>query len=252
MRLHLVAISLGVTLVAGAARAQCQDGGSLPDGGCGSPFTFTVTVAALPRITGVPLLDIDATIVDNGSIIPRGPAAGGTVFVTVRGPNPGGGGKLIQVDGGVDLNYVDTPFTAQLSLAVWGSDGGVLTTSIWDGGTSLFMGDNTIVVSAVEPTGVRADSAPQMVTLDLGLVTSDAGADGGTGADGGVTSDGGTGSDAGQSGDGGLTGPDAGAPAGGGGASTQGCSTTPAGAPSFLLMALAVMLAALGRHGMRG
>ncbi|MGZ6162981.1 MAG: hypothetical protein ACXWLS_06610, partial [Myxococcaceae bacterium] len=98
MRLHLVAISLGVTLVAGAARAQCQDGGSLPDGGCGSPFTFTVTVAALPRITGVPLLDIDATIVDNGSIIPRGPAAGGTVFVTVRGPNPGGGGKLIQVD----------------------------------------------------------------------------------------------------------------------------------------------------------
>lgn len=250
MRSPLAAISLGLTLAGGAARAQCQDGGFLADGGCGSPFT--VTVAALPRITSAPLLDIDATILDDGSIIAQGPSAGGYVFVTVRGPGPNGGGRLIQVDGGVDLNYADTPFTATLALTTWGNDGGVLTTSLWDGGTSLFLGDNSIVVSAIEPGGARADSAPQIVTLDLGLGASDAGADGGTGADGGVSSDAGTGSDAGQSGDGGQISPDAGAPSGGSGGSTQGCSTTPGGPPSFLLMALAVMLAALGRRAMRG
>lgn len=243
MRLHLVAMSLGVTLAAGVARAQCQDGGFLPDGGCGRP-ALTVTMAGLPQITGAPVLDIDATIQDDGSIIPRGPGAGGTVFVTVRGPGPSGGGQLIQPDGGVDLSYVDRPFTAALSLVGYSSDGGVFT-SIWDGGTSLFLGDNTIFVSATQPLGAHADSAPQMVRLDLGF-------DGGTSPDGGVVPDGGTGSDAGQSGDGGQNGPDAGAPAGGAGAPTQGCSTSPAGPPSFLLMALAVMLAALGRRAMRG
>jgi uncharacterized protein (TIGR03382 family) len=253
MRRYLLAIALGTTLTTTGARAQCQDAGNpLQDGGCGP--AFTVTVGPLPSITGVPLLDIDAIVQDDGSIIGRGPAAGGTVLVTVRGPSAVGGGTLVLPDGGTDPTF-DRPFTAPLSLGTYGVDAGVFT-SYWDGGTSLFLGDNTITVTAVEPAGAQVVSAPQLVKLDLSFDggSADAGLDGGSGGDAGVGPDGGVTPDGGLSTDAGQTSPDAGVLAGGGAGSsnTEGCSTAAGGPPSFLLMALAVMLAALGRRAMRG
>lgn len=261
MRGSLIALSLALGLTAGNARAQCQDGGSpAPDGGGGCTPAFTVTVAPLPQITGAPLLEIDAVVQDDGSIIGRGGLAGGTVYVTVRGTGAGGGGTIIAADGG--LETLNVPLDAGLTLGPYTVDGGVFT-SLWDGGTSLFLGDNTITVTAVQPTGNQVTSAPQVVRLDLAFDAGspDAGVDGGTGSDGGTgtdagaTADGGTSPDGGATNDAGQSSPDAGTSGGSASTSTgesQGCSTTASSPPSFFLMALAVMLAGLGRRAMRG
>jgi|GEM_PF-3080542 len=255
MRRYVLAVALGTILTTTVAWAQCQDAGDpLQDGGCGP--AFIVTVGQLPAITSVPLLDIDAIVQDDGSIIGTGAAASGVVFVTVRGPSDAGGGVLVLPDGGTDPTF-DHPFTAPLSLATFGIDAGLFT-SYWDGGTSLFVGGNTITVTAVEPSGALVVSAPRLVSLDLSFDggSTDAGPDGGSGGDAGVGPDGGSSPDGGVTPDGGLSN-DAGqtSPDAGGGAassSTGGCSTAAGGPPSFLLMALAVMVSALGRRAMRG
>jgi len=250
MRAPLALIAVATTLVAASARAECEsdESGGTSDGRCRP--VFTVTVPQLPQGTGAPLLEIDAIIQSNGAVFAKGK---GAVFVTVRGPGDAGGGVLVLPDGGTDPSF-DRPFTAPLSLANYSVDAGVFTT-FFDGGTSLFLGDNAISVSAVKPSGARFDSAPQMVRLDLSFDGGSAGSDGGptgggTGSDGGTT---GGGTDGGFLPDGGpVNGVSAALVGLASSDSVQGCSTTGGGPPSFLLMALAVMLAGLGRSAMRG
>ena len=252
MRTQALLAFLAITIASGAARAQCpgQDGGS----GC-SP-TFTLFASPLPHTTAAPVLEIDAVVQDNGAIFAKGP---GAVFVTVRGPGDAGGGALPLPDGGVDPS-VNGPLIVPLSPGSYFVNGGVFTT-FFDGGTPLFLGSNTITVTALEPSGERLDSTPQIVRLDLAL---DGGSGGGS--DGGVPTDGGTGggTDGGVPTDGGSGGgndggflPDGGAIGGASAAlvttvsasdSAGGCSTTDGDPPSFLLMALAVMLLGLGRR----
>jgi hypothetical protein len=246
MRRLLLGIALGATLAAPAARAQCSSTG----GDC--PSTFNVTVPTLPSVTGAPVLDIDAVIQDTGAALIHNPNA--RVFVTVLGGGPDGGGTVLLPDGGTDFS--GTPLTAPLSLATFGSNGGVFT-SIWDGGAPLFLGDNVLIVSALKPSGARADSVPRTVRFQPVTGGGDGGTppstDGGTILDGGTTPDGGTITDGGCTG----TGPDGGPICGvtGSALSTAsdsgGCSTAAGGPPSFLLMALAVMLAGAGRRAMR-
>jgi uncharacterized protein (TIGR03382 family) len=240
MRRCAVAIACLAVLGATDARAQCQDAGTALDGGCAP--VFNVSVGLLPSITGAPLLQIDAIIQDDGSIV--GP--GGAVLVQVNGPD-GGGGILVLADGGTVQH--DGPLSTPLSFVSATADAGV-TTSVWDGGTLLFLGENTVTVFAAQPTGHTASSTPQLVLLDLSF---DAGSpDAGVTPDGGVAPDGGSSPDAGQPGsDGGVGSPDGGggSPSTGGSSSTEGCSTT-GGPPSFFLMALGVMFAALGRRAM--
>jgi uncharacterized protein (TIGR03382 family) len=240
MRASVAVIAVATTLAAASARAQCQsdqDGGT-SDGGCGQ--IFTVTVPRLPQITGAPLLEVDAIIQDDGAIFAKGP---GVVFVTVRGPSDAGGGVLVMPDGGIDQT-LDGPLITPLSPGSYRVNTGVFTT-FFDGGTSLFLGDNAITVSAVEPSGARVVSAPQIVRLDLSFDGGSTGSDGGPtggGTDGGFLPDGGPANGASPALVTGLASSD----------SAQGCSTTNGGPPSFLLMALAVMLAGLGRRAMRG
>jgi uncharacterized protein (TIGR03382 family) len=248
---HALALACLTVLGATTARAQCQDGGTALDAGCAP--VFKISVDPLPAITGAPLLQIDAIIEDDGSIVPAPGGPGSLVVVQVRGPGSAGGGILVLPDGG---SYAyDVPLSAPLQFVGATADAGV-TTSIWDGGTQLFLGQNTVSVFAAQPTGRTAESAPQLVLLDLSFDAGslDAGTDGGTGTDGGVTPDGGAPPDGGASPDAGSPASDAGGGSpttGGNGGSSEGCSTT-GGPPSFFLMALAVMLAALGRRAMRG
>jgi len=225
--LHIIAIS--TTLWATGARAQCED--QAGQGDCRP--TTTVSVAPLPSITAAPVLDIDAVVQANGAVFVHNPNA--HVLVTVRGTGPDGGGLLPLQDGGVDSTHAGEPLLSSLALSGFKVDRGVFTVT-FDGGTALFLGDNTITVSAVRPSGMRFESTPQMVKLDPSV-------DGG-----GVLPDGGV--------VGGGPLPDGGFAAGAGlslasGDVAQGCSTTGSGSPSFFLMALGVMAVALGRRGMR-
>ena len=232
MRGFLVGIAIATALASTGARADCSDGGS-----SNCQPGFSVTVGTLPSSTTAPLLEIDAVIQDNGAALIQNPNA--FVFVTVSGDGADGGGVFLEPDGGFGTS--PGPFTAPLTLESFTKDGGIFTSS-WDGGAALFLGTNTIVVSAVRP-GVRADSVPQLVLLTVGSADAGTTPDGGSGGGGGTT-------DAGFLPDGG--------PAAGAGlhlASASGASggcTTAGGPPSFLLMALAVMLAGLARGAMRG
>ena len=257
MRTRLISLLVGITIAGGTARAQTPSG---QDGGApGSGPVFTLSVSSLPQTTAAPILEIDAVVQDNGAVFARGP---GVVFVTVRGPSDAGGGALPLPDGGIDQS-VDGPLIVPLSPGNSFTDAGVFTT-FFDGGTPLFLGNNTVTVSALDPSGARRDSTPQVVRLDVGL---DGGSGGGT--DGGVPTDGGSGggSDGGVPTDGGSGGgTDGGFSPDGGplfGASpalitttssgeSGGCSTTDGGPPSFLLMALAVVLLGLGRRAVGG
>ena len=230
-------LALSVVLAGSSARAQCQTSTSLDGGSVGSscPPIFTLSVPGLPGTTTAPLLEIDAIIQDTGAVMVKSPQS--MVFVTVTGSGADGGGTLVLPDGGTDPSFAGQPFVAALSLTGFVTDGGVFT-STWDGNTSLFAGVNTIVVSALQPSGLRLDSAPQFVTLVVGSGGSaDGGSSGGT-QDGGVV----YGADGGV-----LTQPLRTVIAG---ESAQGCSTTAGGPPSFLLMALAVMLVGLGRRAL--
>jgi uncharacterized protein (TIGR03382 family) len=229
MRGSLVGIAIATALASTGARADCNDAGASPDG-CRPGFS--VALGALPSVTGAPLLEIDAVIQDNGATLIQNPNA--AVFVTVRGDGADGGGVILQPDGGFGTS--PGPFIAPLSVGTFTSDGGVFASS-WDGGASLFLGSNTIVVSAVKPSGERADSAPQIVRLTPSF--DGGGADAGTTTDGGFFPDGGPASQAALRAE---------APVG---ESSQGCTTT-GGPPSFLLMALGVIFAGLGRRAMRG
>lgn len=246
MRQLLFFLVAATTLVASSARAQCQDGGV----GC-QPST-SVTVSPLPAITAAPLLDIDAVVQDRGAVFVNNPNT--SVFVTVNGSSADGGAPTLP-DGGVSTTG---SLVAPLTLVTFGSDGGVFAAA-FAGLTPLFLGDNTITVSAIRPSGTRFDSAPQLVRLDPSF--NGGSSDGGAASDGGVPTDGGSGSgsDGGvvtDGGGGGGTLPDGGVQGAGAAlvvaaGDSGGCSTTSSGPPSFFLMALTVMLAALGRRGMR-
>jgi uncharacterized protein (TIGR03382 family) len=242
MRQLLFFLVVSTTLATSSARAECQDGGV----DC-QPAT-SVTVSGLPTITAAPLLDIDAVVQDHGAVFVKNPNT--SVFVTVSGSSADGGAPVLP-DGGVSTSG---SLVAPLTLVGFGSDGGVFAAA-FAGLTPLFLGDNTIIVSAVRPPGTRFDSAPQLVRLDPsfnggpsdGGAASDGGSGGGTTPDGGVVTDGGGG---------GGTLPDGGVQSSGAAlvlaaGDSGGCSTTSSGPPSFFLMALTVMLAALGRRGMR-
>ncbi len=250
-------------LSATSARAQCQPVAGQDGGANGCPPMFSLSVAPLPATTTAPVLEIDTVIQDTGAQLVRSPSA--QIFVTVSGSGAGGGGVLVLPDGGTDeTTYANRPFVAPLAVTGYSSDAGTFT-SAWEGKPSLFAGSNSVVVSAIEPSGTRLDSVPQIVFLD---VSSGGSADGGSGgsADGGSggSADGGSGggADGGSSGgsDGGTVGPDGGVIYAQAGLrasslsdeSTQGCSTTAGGPPSFLLMALAVMGIGLGRRAMGG
>ena len=253
MRAHLLFALVVITVASATARAQTPTG---QDGGAPGPgHVFTISVSPLPRTTAAPILEIDAVVQDNGAVFARGP---GVVFVTVRGPSDAGGGALPLPDGGIGQS-ADGPLIVPLSQGSSFMDAGVFTT-FFDGGTPLFLGSNTITVSALEPGGARRDSTPQIVRLDVALdggvvggtdggVPTDGGAGGGT--DGGVPTDGGSGGGT----DGGFL-PDGGpliaaSPAlvtSTSSGESGGCSTADGGPPSFLLMALAVVLLGLGRR----
>jgi hypothetical protein len=232
MRGSLVGITIALALASTGARADCNDGGSSSDG-CRPGFS--VTVSALPSVTTAPLLEIDAVIQDNGAALTQNPNA--EVFVTVSGDGADGGGVFIEPDGGFGTS--PGPFVAPLALGTVTKDRGIFTSS-WDGGAALFLGSNTVVVSAAKP-GARVDSVPQIVFLTPNTGSGDAGS---------------TQPDAGAPSDAGTTSPDGGPTFGAalhaatGGESSAGC-TTAGGPPSFLLMALAVMLAGLARGAMR-
>ena len=245
MRQLLFFFVAATILTASSARAQCQDGGV----GC-QPAT-SVTFSPLPTITAAPLLDIDAVVQDRGAVFVNNPNT--SVFVTVRGSSLDGGAPTLP-DGGVSTGGA---LVAPLTLVSFGSDGGVFAAA-FAGLTPLFLGDNTVTVSAIRPTGTRFDSAPQLVRLDPAF--NGGPSDGGTASDGGIPTDGGSGggTDGGvpTDGGGGITLPDGGFQSSGAAlvvaaGDSGGCSTTSSGPPSFFLMALTVMLAALGRRGMR-
>jgi uncharacterized protein (TIGR03382 family) len=248
MRQLLFFLVAATTLVASSARAQCQDGGV----GC-QPAT-SVTVSGIPAITAAPLLDIDAVVQDHGAVFVNNPNT--SVFVTVSGSSADGGAPVLP-DGGVSTSG---SLVAPLTLVSFGSDGGVFAAA-FAGLTPLFLGDNTVTVSAIRPPGTRFDSAPQLVRLDPSF--NGGSSDGGATGDGGVPTDGGSGGgptpDGGvvtDGGGGGVTLPDGGVQSAGAAlvvaaGDSGGCSTTSSGPPSFFLMALTVMLAALGRRGMR-
>jgi len=233
MRGSLVGIALATALASTGARADCNDGGSSDD----CQPRFSVSVNALPSVTAAPLLEIDAIIQDNGAALIHNPNA--AVFVTVSGDGADGGGVFLEPDGGFGTS--PGPFVAPLVLGSFTKDSGVFTSN-WDGGASLFLGSNAVVVSAVKPSGTRVDSVPQIVFLTPNTGSGDAGS---TQPDAGAPSDAGT-----TSPDGGPTFAAALHAATGGGESSAGC-TTAGGPPSFLLMALAVMLAGLARGAMR-
>jgi len=241
MRGSLVGITIATALASTGARADCNDGGASSDG---CQPTFSVTVNALPSATSAPLLEIDAVIQDDGAALIHNPNT--MVFVTIRGDGADGGGVILEPDGGFGTS--PGPFVAPLALGTFTKDGGVFTSN-WDGGASLFLGSNTVVVSAMKP-GAQVDSVPQIVLLKVGSADAGTNPDGGSGGGGGTVPDGGPTPDGGFLSDGGSV-----AGAGLHLASTAGesggCSTT-GGPPSFLLMALAVMLAGLGRRAMRG
>jgi len=173
----------------------------------------SVSVSGIQQVPGAPLLEIDAVVRDVGAVFVQNPNS--AVLVTVTGPITDGGANML-LDGGVS----SAPLVAPLTLVSSGSDGGTFTAA-FAGVTPLFVGSNALVVSAIRPNGVRFDSALQTVRLAP---------DGGVFLDGLQSSGAALTSTAGESG---------------------GCSTTSSGPPSFFLMALTVMLAALGRRGMR-
>lgn len=175
----------------------------------------SVSVSGIQQVPGAPLLEIDAVVQDLGAVFVQNPNS--AVLVTVTGPSTDGGPNML-LDGGVS----SAPLVSPLTLASFGSDGGTFTAA-FGGLTPLFVGANSVTVSAFRPNGVRFDSAPQTVTLA---------ADGGVVITGGGTlsSSAPLTTTAGESG---------------------GCSTTGSGPPSFFLMALTVMVAALGRRGLR-
>jgi uncharacterized protein (TIGR03382 family) len=189
----------------------------------------SVSVSALPPVTGAPLLDIDAVVQDVGAVFVENPNS--AVLVTITGSGTDGGSPTLP-DGGTS----SAPLVSPLTLVSFGSDGGTFTAA-FAGLTPLFVGNNTVIVSAIRPNGVRFDSAPQTVRLDQSL---------GGGSDAGVVTDGGVPSDAGVLLDGGVQSSRAALTS-----ESGGCSTTDSGPPSFFLMALTVMLAALGRRGLR-
>ena len=254
MRGKLVVIATAATLAALGARAQ-MDGGGNPDAGI-SPDAGTgqdggvlctdggvvgldggvecqpppsVIVSRFPSITGAPLLDIDAIVQDNGPDFALNPNA--HVFVAVHGSGADGGGQLPRLndggdfirlsDGGVASTQVGGPLVSSLRRDDFRVDGGVFTTE-FEGSTRLFLGENTVTVAAVRPSGAQTESTPQMVRLDPNF-----------GREG----------DDLQSRNDGLSSAS--------GESAQGCSTTGGDPPWFLLMAVTVILAGLGHQKIR-
>lgn len=232
----------GVWLVNTSA---CQAGGSAPDGGCA--IVLTVELGPIPATTRIPILDVNALITDNGSILGNTLTHPGTVSVTVYGPGTAGGGTLVLVDGGT--LSTTSPFVAPLSLIDHAGffDAGTPIYSLWGGLTSLFEGANTIIASATEYGGTPVTGPARTIFLVFSSST-DGGTDGGTGTDAGIGNDAGTGNGADAGG-----GADSGTSGGSGGSGN--CSGTPGdggGTPSFVLMALLVIFLGVSRRSSRG